>query len=216
MNRRFSLRVTALAALTWLGCGKLPSLSDGGLVAPGCIESVSTHPLLASSHVPAGSAVAWNSNPPSSGPHYGVWAAYQEFSTPVPRGNYVHDLEHGAVVYLYNCALLGGGSAVDAGTDGGAAQGADAGTENCEALVQGLRDAVAALPDDPRCASTPVRVRAVITPDPLITSAIAASAWGFTYTSECLDLPTLEAFARDHYAHSPEDVCANGATSFGP
>jgi hypothetical protein len=133
----------------------------------------------------------WDSNPPSSGEHYPIWAAFQEFDAAVPRGFYVHDLEHGAVVFLYNCA------------DGGA----------CASNLAGLRQAVAALPDDPICDPS-IRVRSVITPDPLIDYPVAAAAWGWTYNAACLDLPTLEAFAKGHYGQSPETECANGVTSF--
>lgn len=43
----------------------------------------------------------WNSNPPTSGPHYGqpaVWGSYDE---PVPLVQSVHNLEHGGVVIHY-------------------------------------------------------------------------------------------------------------------
>jgi hypothetical protein len=43
----------------------------------------------------------WNSNPPTSGPHYGqpaVWGSYDE---PVPLVQTVHNLEHGGVVIHY-------------------------------------------------------------------------------------------------------------------
>lgn len=42
--------------------------------------------------------------PPSSGTHYGdqvaAWGFYPE---PVPEGTFVHNLEHGGVVFLYKC-----------------------------------------------------------------------------------------------------------------
>ena len=59
-----------------------------------------------------------------------------------------------------------------------------------------------------------VRVRTVISPDPLITTPIAAAAWGFVYRAECIDLPSLKAFAAAHVAHGPENVCGNGVTQF--
>ncbi len=55
-------------------------------------------------HVPAGEAIVWGTNPPASGTHFDRWVTRRgEYSTPVPRGNYVHNLEHGHVVLLYNC-----------------------------------------------------------------------------------------------------------------
>ncbi len=163
---------------------------DGGTPCAITVEAVTPAPA---NHVPVGTAVNWNSNPPAGGSHYPIWAAYQEFTAAVPRGFYVHNLEHGAVVLLYNCASVDGST--------------------CEAIGETLRQASAALPDDPLCAS-PVRVRTVITPDPLIPTPIAATAWGFVYRAECIDLPSLQAFVAAHYAKGPENLCTNGATHF--
>ncbi|HSY24462.1 MAG TPA: DUF3105 domain-containing protein, partial [Polyangiaceae bacterium] len=73
-----------------------------------------------------------------------------------------------------------------------------------------------ALPDDPLCAeeSTGVRVRTVITPDPLLDVPVAAAAWGYTYKADCVDAPSLMAFATEHYGNGPEVLCGNGTTSF--
>ncbi len=164
-----------------------------------CYVRIDSPPLQPGIHVAVGTDItSWDSNPPSSGEHYPIWAAFQEFDAAVPRGFYVHDLEHGAVVFLYNCAA-DGGPADDGGT--------------CASNLAGLRQAVAALPDDPICDPS-IRVRSVITPDPLIDYPVSAAAWGWTYNAACLDLPTLEAFAKGHYGQSPETECANGVTNF--
>ena len=69
-----------------------------------CFVRIDSPPLQPGNHVPIGSNITtWDSNPPSSGDHYPVWAAFQEYDAAVPRGYYVHDLEHGAVDFLYNC-----------------------------------------------------------------------------------------------------------------
>jgi hypothetical protein len=158
-----------------------------------CPVALATVPLLPALHVAIPCTIEWNSNPPSSGPHYPIWAAYQAYSAPVPRGYYVHDLEHGAIVFLYNCG--------DAG---------------CPDVVAALTAAAAAIPDDPLCeaAGQGVRVRAVVTPDPLLDVPVAAAAWGFTYKAQCPDLPTLIQFATAHYGQGPESFCTNGTTVF--
>ena len=176
----------------------------------GCEVLVDTPPLISSPHIDLGTEVTYSSNPPSSGPHYPVWAAFQEFATPVDRRYYVHDLEHGAVVLLYNCALLPGSDGGDGGDGGDAAT-----PSSCETLVQSLRDLMDALPTDPLCdVEAGVRHRIVLTPDPLITVPVAAAAWGWTYRAQCFDRLTLDAFARAHYAQGPENECQNGQTSF--
>jgi hypothetical protein len=179
-----------------MGLEASPSPEDAG-----CRIEIASPPLLPGLHVPVGSDItSWSSNPPSSGPHYPIWAAYQAYSSAVPRGYYVHDLEHGAIVFLYNCG--------DAG---------------CPDTVAALQAAADALPPgleagaaDPLCAAAGegIRVRAVLSPDPLLDVPLAAAAWGWTYKANCIDLPSLKAFAAAHYAQAPEDFCTNGTTQF--
>jgi hypothetical protein len=190
-----------LAGVAGTACSsKTPvlDLSDGGYVdeptyiEASCLVALDSPPLLPAIHVAIGTEVEWDSNPPSSGPHFPIWAAYQAYTSPVPRGYYVHDLEHGAVVFLYNCP------------------------NGCPDVVATLQAASDAIPDDPLCtqAGEGVRVRTVITPDPLLDVPVAAAAWGYTYKAACADLPTLTAFARAHYGNGPEVLCTNGTTSF--
>lgn len=164
------------------------------IIDASCPIVVEDHPLLDSPHVAIDTPVTYNSNPPTSGPHYPVWAAYQEYTKPVDRRYYVHDLEHGGVVLAYNC---------DAAGDAGA-------KVVCTQVIEGLRAAIAALPNDPLCNGEGVRVRAILTPDPLLDVPIAAAAWGQTYRAQCLDLPSLVDFVKTSYGFGPESLCANG------
>ena len=43
----------------------------------------------------------WNTDPPTSGPHYPTPAVYGEYDTPLKIAQVVHNLEHGAVFVLY-------------------------------------------------------------------------------------------------------------------
>ena len=52
-------------------------------------------------HVPEGSTIAYQHNPPASGPHYPVWLRYEVYTTPMARGYWVHNLEHGGIVLLH-------------------------------------------------------------------------------------------------------------------
>ncbi len=157
-----------------------------------CGVTIETPILLAHPHVAFGTDVTYNSNPPSSGPHYPIWAAYQSFAKAVDRRYYVHDLEHGALVFVYKCDKPDG----------------------CPEIASELQKAADAIPNDALCDGTGVRVRAVITPDPLLDVPIAAASWGWTYKAQCLDLPTLKDFAVKHYGQGTETSCENGQTSF--
>jgi hypothetical protein len=96
-------------------------------------------------------------------------------------------MEHGAVVMLYKC------------------------DPPCPDAVEQLRKIRDSLPSDPMCSAN-IRVRVVIAPDPLIDVPFAAASWGWTYKAQCVDVPTLTEFAREHIAQSPENICAEGRT----
>jgi hypothetical protein len=139
-------------------------------------------------HVPQSTVLSHSTNPPASGPHYGIWARY-DFSYPaLERGFWLHNVEHGAIALLYRC------------------------DEGCPAEVAALEDVVRGYPVDPAC-STPVKRRALVASDPLLPDGVpfAAIAWGVTYTATCVDPGALEQFRRDFYAKAPEDFCTDGA-----
>ena len=133
------------------------------------------------SHVPEGVSVAYQSNPPASGPHYPVWARYREHTVVVARPYWVHNLEHGAIVLLYR---------PDAG----------------DGTVAALRDAYAAIPPDPACGHK----RALLTPDPLLARPVAAVAADWVLTADSVDRSAIVAFASARRGRGPENVCADG------
>jgi hypothetical protein len=156
--------------------------------AGACNVRLDTPPIAASPHVPEGTVITYNSNPPSSGPHYPIWANYQEFTQPVDDGYLVHSMEHGGVLLLYKC---------------------DADASACADTVAALRAVRDAVPDDPNCDPS-IRVRIIIAPRPANDVAVAAAAWGNTYRADCVDAPSLAAFITAHYAQGPESLCASG------
>ncbi len=62
-------------------------------------------PILGRTHVPVGTKVTYNSNPPTSGDHYATPEPAGVYDTPIPDGNLIHSLEHGYVIISYNCNL---------------------------------------------------------------------------------------------------------------
>lgn len=56
-------------------------------------------------HVPEGTEIRYNSNPPSAGSHYATTAHAGIYDTPPADGNLVHSLEHGAVILWYKTDL---------------------------------------------------------------------------------------------------------------
>ena len=136
--------------------------------AAACNVRLAMPPLMTALHIPQDASVVYDSNPPSSGPHYVTWANFQEFSEPVDDRYLVHSMEHGAVLLLYKCE--------DAGCPPG--------------LVEGLRAVRDAIATDPLCDPT-IRVRVIIAPRPQNDVMVAAAAWGYTYRADCLDAASL-------------------------
>lgn len=152
-----------------------------------CNAIVEQHAIEGATHVPECSPVTYGTNPPSSGNHYPVWAAFRTYSSPLPRGYYVHDLEHGAIVVTYNCP-------------GG-----------CASEVAQAQAMIDALPADPLCPEGgALQRRVILTPDPLLDVRWGASAWGWTLRASCFEPQVFTQFATDHYAQGPENFCIDG------
>lgn len=137
-------------------------------------------------HVLECTALDYANNPPAGGNHYSHWAAYQTFSFPVPRGFWVHDLEHGGVVYSYNCS------------------------DGCPDEVAQVQALIDALPSDPLCDGDPPR-RVVLTPDPLLDVRWGVSSWGHTLRADCVDRERFTRFYLNHFGAGREATCAQGS-----
>ena len=168
---------------------------DGGLQ---CDNSVETVPQEERFHVPEGEPVFWQHNPPVQGMHYPIWARWQSYTEVIPRGYWVHNLEHGGVVFLYH---------PDAGTD----------------LVLALTRIYNAIPNDPACEPPgPVHKRAILTPDPLLDVPWAVTVsgpepddggfgFGFDIKASCIaSEANLVQFAIDHRNMGAEHICDEG------
>ncbi|GAB4577439.1 MAG: hypothetical protein Fur0022_01700 [Anaerolineales bacterium] len=70
-------------------------------------------PVLASGHTTEGQVVSFNSDPPTSGDHYPTTLPAQFYHEADlaglpsnPEGYLVHNLEHGYIIFWYNCTLV--------------------------------------------------------------------------------------------------------------
>lgn len=155
-----------------------------------CPVVVATHPIDTATHVAEGSAITYSTNPPSSGPHYGIWANFKEYDKVIADGYLVHSMEHGAVLVFYDCdpsACVAPPGVLDA--------------------LRAVRNAV---PTDPACDPS-IRVRVILAPRPANDVPVAAAAWGATYKADCVDAPSLGKFITDFYAKAPENFCTPGS-----
>lgn len=129
-------------------------------------------------HVPEGSPLSPAHNPPASGPHYPSWAEYRIHAQPLARGHWIHNVEHGAVVFLFRS---------------GAPQ----------AAVDTLRQAYDELPDDLACGHK----RALLTEDPLLDSNVAVVAADVVLEGDSLAKEDMLALAKACRNRAPESVC---------
>lgn len=148
---------------------------------------------LTQNHLSACSPIDYPDNPPIGGDHYSVWAAFQSFGFVVPRGFWVHDLEHGAIVFTYHCP------------------------EGCADEVAQVQALIDALPEDPLCLEEGMGAvrRAVLTPDPLLDVRWGVSAWGHTLRADCVDAPRFTQFYLNHFGLGPEVLCVPGSDFSG-
>lgn len=196
--------LVAIPLLTVVACGDDDTTSTSGtpdaalsdvarldgpvqLQGTKCPVTLESPPYMATrDHKDEGTPIEWNSNPPSSGDHFGQWATFREYLSVVPRGFLVHSMEHGAVLLLYKCAA-----------------------PPCDTVVAALRRVRDAVPNDPLC-DPGLGKRVIIAQDPLLDVPVAAAAWGWTYKAQCVDEPSMIQFAKDHYGQGPENLCAPG------
>ena len=185
------LLVTVLAACSSDGAQVKPADASDMPTGDPCNGHIIKAPIAGAQHVAQNTPIDWSTNPPTSGMHYPVWAKWDRQYTTLPRGNWVHNLEHGGVVFAYRC---------------------DAGCEMAATLAR----IVNALPDDPACVA-PIRHRALVVLDPLLPNDgdVAAVAWGTYYLGTCADEASLAAFYTSRFGRAPEDFCADGSAALG-
>jgi hypothetical protein len=197
--------VVASALSLLVGCGRasltpsdaarpdahetLPDAAGDALLIEGgqCTTVVEQHPDEGATHISCSLPTDYLTSPPSSGNHYQCWAAYQTYAAPIPWGNLVHSLEHGAIVIVYNCP------------------------DGCADDVASIQSFIAGLPLDTDCSPSLGKDRIILMPDPtLVGVRFAASAWTWTLRADCFDPLAFRQFFDDHYDHGREIICTDG------
>ncbi|XXF81190.1 DUF3105 domain-containing protein [Myxococcaceae bacterium GXIMD 01537] len=109
------------------------------------------------------SACGNGQNPPNSGPHCANPLPCRTYDAEQPRCGWIHNLEHGHVVFLYNCP------------------------DGCPDEVEKLKTAMQSV----ATGSNGVR-RAVLAPDPALPQRVAALVWRRTYLADSADPQALQ------------------------
>lgn len=140
-------------------------------------------PYGAGVHVPNGNPLEpYRTDPPTSGPHYagamqeGFYEedSQQVLTTPNPQGFIVHSMEHGYIIFWYNCNLV---------------------TEaDCEALKTGIRSVMEGVDN----------FKVIAWPWPSLTAPVVATSWGYMLTMETWDAALAAQFYETNLNQAPE------------
>ncbi|HVA86598.1 MAG TPA: DUF3105 domain-containing protein [Candidatus Saccharimonadales bacterium] len=175
-----------------------PSAAPGASATPALGQSVDD---MGRSHVAVGTQVHYTFCPPASGPHYNSSGQgpiapryYNPNDTTIPEG-WVHNLEHGALVVLYNC------------NDGG-----------CDSADQStLQQFVQSFPPSPVCKVPAGVISPVVTRFDTMKAPFAAVVWDHVLFQQKLDVNQILAFYNQYGDRSnPEDLYCNPNASPSP
>jgi hypothetical protein len=130
-------------------------------------------------HAAQDAPLTHQSRPPSSGTHYPTWVQTYGLQDPAPpTGNWLHNLEHGAVVILYNCP------------------------DGCPEIVKQLGELYSTLPLGPNARGA--RARVLIIPYTEMEAKVAAVAWGWRLEQSELNTDELRKFVEQRMDRGPE------------
>lgn len=141
----------------------------------------SSVPIQTARHIDPGEThEPYNSDPPTSGPHYAQPAGAGFYPEAPPDEQLVHNLEHGYVILWYSCSSL-----------------SDAG---CEKLQADLQEVMARAGNSSRT-GTP---KLIAVPRPSLTARIALTSWGYLESLDSFDAEQILTFIRASRDHAPE------------
>jgi hypothetical protein len=146
--------------------------------ATACGPGIDAPPLEGATHVPEPTPITYQANPPASGPHWPLWQMpWGVYANELPRERWVHNLEHGGIVLLYDCPT---------------------GCDDVVAQLINIRDATP--PDRYN------EQRFIITPDSVMPHRVAALAWGWRWQGDAVDATTIRCFVNARYDRGPESI----------
>jgi hypothetical protein len=139
-------------------------------------------PVTTQEHVPDGSALGeYPSDPPAGGKHYpGTYTAgfYTEADAETlpkePAGYLVHNLEHGYIIYWYNCAANP--------------------SVNCEELQNGIKQVMGEFNNR----------KVIGFPWPSLQEPLVLTSWGRILRLDGLDLDAMRSFTKNNMNKAPE------------
>lgn len=150
---------------------------------------------LGRGHVDIGTKVDYNSNPPTSGKHYGEWIRAGVYNTPKDDRNLVHSLEHGYIIMSYNCSVGGKGGQGEAS---GSVEASSSGqtTGDCQKLIDQLNLVY----------EKKGKHKLIMIPRPNLDAKIALTAWTYLDKFDQFDEQRIINFIDAHRDQGPEQT----------
>jgi len=128
-------------------------------------------------HIADGQPIQYDHHPPNHGNHYGTPMPWGVYDSPVQEGRFVHNMEHGGIVVLYNCPT------------------------GCADTVNQLKGLMNGLPRDKFG-----EVKLVVSPYSQSDHLITLSAWDYEQDLDAYDFNTVKAFYDAHVDKGPEQI----------
>jgi hypothetical protein len=166
-------------SLLWGGVGVAVLAIIGFIVWQGLRPRIGeTIPIMTSTHITVDSDPGtYNSDPPTSGPHYPEEAQagfHENNNYQYPAGYLVHNLEHGYIIFWYNCADLS------------------------ESACSELKSQIKAVMDEVN------NVKVIAYPWNSIDVPVVMTSWGRMQKMEKFDTAQARAFYKTNLNRSPE------------
>lgn len=162
---------------------------------------------LGRGHVPIGTQVDYNSNPPTSGKHYEDWIKVGVYTEPKDDRNLVHSLEHGYVILSYKCNTS---TALSAGVK---SEKLEEATESGEEIATPSTDAQARN-DNEECKASKDQLakifekkgkrKLIVVPRENLETNFAMSAWNYLDKFNDFDASRIEKFIDVYRDQGPE------------
>lgn len=177
----------------------------------------STRPLpgqkledLGREHVPVGTKVKYETNPPTSGSHYEEWTRAGVYSDPKDDRNLVHSLEHGYVILSYKCNTSTGSATLTTSSLSARVQSAksEEATESGEASPSGKIDSQADCDQRKKqleeIYNKKGKRKLIVVPRPSLDTNFALTAWNYIDKFDQFDVGRVERFIDAHLNNGPE------------
>jgi len=199
--RKFILALPFLLLLVWVA---------KDIIGPKPGQAVAD---LGRGHVPLGTKIEYNSNPPTSGQHNENWIRPGVYDAPQLDEMLVHSLEHGYIIVSYNCFLEEQSLVPQAIAVESSPQATDSAQWTS---LQGIKYDGEKWKKDQSCQTLKSSLeeemhklglkRMILVPRPNLDTRIALTAWARIDKFDGFDSKRIEKFARAFHNKGPEQT----------